>query len=95
MYSFRVGMVTARTRVAWAWLKRAGGRLLLVASRHEWFRGMLWKNEVAALRQFDFVKYRVAPRLGTEAVRRRLSSKVQSALLELGRVTAGCEESSF
>ncbi len=83
MHSFCVGMVTTRIRVAWAWVKRAGGRLLLVVPRHEWSGGMPWKNEVAALRRFDFVKYRVAPRLGTEAVRRRLSREVQSALLEL------------
>ena len=82
MHSF-VGVVTARIRVTWAWVKRAGGRLLMVVPRHEWFRSMPWKNEVAAQHQFDFAKYRVAPRLGNEAVQRRLSNKVKSALLRL------------
>ncbi len=34
-------------------------------------------------RGFDFAKYRVAPRLGTAAVRRRLAGQMRRALLQV------------
>ncbi len=38
---------------------------------------------VLSFRGFNFAKYRVAPRLGTEAVRRRLAGQMRRTLMQL------------
>ncbi len=48
-----------------------------------WLRGSFTRIRFARGQQHGFAKYRVAPRLGTEDVRRRLSSKMRQELLHL------------
>ncbi len=69
-----------KLRAAWWWLMSACRVLVPVK---DWARKRVRRRGPGSRGGFRFAKYRVAPRLGAEVVRQRLSRKVQSALLQL------------